>query len=235
MRTLLLLVLSSTASAFWAVDEQDNDLVKCDPDGTECRYSYDCCSNNCMANACGGTTCCMPNPKPPPTPAKPMAVVNGIIGFPGAELFNVTIGAPGSCDCMSHGCDGHTINGTEHYHGDQGCYYYAVGGGIIDGVHGTPCHTWRADYKSCDVYPGSTEGPCGRIVNASCTVDTTTTTITASIDMKCDTYNYEVCVASSLCCGGFKCLPANASSGSGQKLCCPDTGCIHDKLPARAK
>ena len=94
---------------------------------------------------------------------------------------------------------------------------------------------WRADFKSCDVYPGSTDRECGRIVSATCTftnaVGIPTVTLHAVVDIKCDSYHYENCQANvSNCCGGFKCQPA--SSGSDQHMCCPaGTGCIHGNLP----
>jgi len=171
---------------------------------------------------------------PPPA----MAIVSGLDAN-ATGLFNLTIGAPGSCSCqLPKACDGHTLNGTEQYHGDTGCDYYAIGGGIStirpDGALGTPCHTWRADYKSCDVYPGSTDGSCGRIISATCSFQpgtVPTSTIHMELDMTCDTFHYENCDDSSKCCGSdFACQ--SASSGSSQRLCCPaDTGCIHDKLP----
>ena len=168
---------------------------------------------------------------PPPI----MAVANGFDANASA-ILNLTIGKPGSCSCqVPKDCDGHTLTGTATYRGDVGCDYYAVGGGISTilptGELGTPCHTWRADYKSCDVYPGSTDQECGRIVSATCTFKpgaTPTTTLHAVVDMTCDTYHYHDCkVGHSKCCGTFKCQPA--SSGSDEHMCCPaDTGCIHE-------
>ena len=171
-------------------------------------------------------------------PPLPMAIVNGL-GANAAGLFNLTIGRPGSCSCqLPKACDGHTLHGKESYHADVGCDYYAIGGGIStvrdDGKLGTTCGTWRADYKSCDVYPGSTDDACGRILAANCSFvpgAVPTTIIHVTVDMTCDTFHYKDCNATSKCCGGFACQPA--SSGSYQKLCCPkDTGCIHDELPA---
>ena len=172
-------------------------------------------------------------------PPPPMMIVNALDAN-ATSILNLTLGAPGSCSCqIPKSCNGHTIVGPEEFHGDTGCDYYAIGGGIStrlpSGDLGTTCNTWRADFKSCDVYPGSTDRECGRIVSATCTftnaVGIPTVTLHAVVDMKCDSYHYENCQANvSNCCGGFKCQPA--SSGSDQHMCCPaGTGCIHDNLP----
>lgn len=143
----------------------------------------------------------------------------------GDDLYNVTLGAPGSCSCEQPRCESGSrgtrlMNGGSLSYGPAGgCDYYAVGGGITSSSDGQVCNTWRADYKSCAVYPGSTSGDCARVV-ASCSRAGTTTTLHATIDRKCDTLPWKTCNDTSACCGVNECRLVNPGV-SKQKLCQP--------------
>ena len=63
----------------------------------------------------------------------PLTVVNGIDAD---DLYNITTGDPGTCQCESPKC-GAPGAGTRIMHGESkkfgpagGCYYFALGGGI---------------------------------------------------------------------------------------------------------
>ena len=97
----------------------------------------------------------------------PLTVVNGIDAD---DLYNITTGDPGTCQCESPKC-GAPGAGTRIMHGESkkfgpagGCYYFALGGGIKASGDGMICRTWRADRKGCNLDPGSTDGNCSRIL-----------------------------------------------------------------------
>ena len=103
----------------------------------------------------------------------PLTVVNGIDAD---DLYNITTGDPGTCQCESPKC-GAPGAGTRIMHGESkkfgpagGCYYFALGGGIKASGDGMICRTWRADSKGCNIYPGSTDGNCSRILTTPCSV-----------------------------------------------------------------
>ena len=103
----------------------------------------------------------------------PLTVVNGINAD---DLYNITTGDPGTCQCESPKC-GAPGAGTRIMHGESkkfgpagGCYYFALGGGIKASGDGMICRTWRADSKGCNIYPGSTDGNCSRILTTPCSV-----------------------------------------------------------------
>jgi hypothetical protein len=105
----------------------------------------------------------------------------------------VTTGTPGTCTCEQPQCKGGGATGeklpngaSKSFSAAATCDYYAVGGGIV-AQDGRTCHTWRADYSTCGVYDGHTDGDCARISGATCHVSGTTTTLTAAIDTTCDT------------------------------------------------
>ena len=156
---------------------------------------------------------------PPPS----ISIRNGISGD---DLFNVTLGAPGSCSCESPKCEqgpqGTLIRNGESrgYAAASGCDYFAVGGGITSKADGEICNTWRADYKSCAVYPGSTSGSCGRLVSPACTLAGTTTTLHATIDRKCDVLQWRDCNATSVCCGHNTCKLVSPGK-SPERMCQP--------------
>jgi hypothetical protein len=147
-------------------------------------------------------------------------------GVDGDDLFNVTTGAPGSCSCESPKCE-EGVGGmvvpygeTRAYGPAGGCNYYAIGGGITSKRDGYVCNTWRADYKSCAVYPGSTAGDCGRLITPTCTMAGTATTIKAGVDRKCNTLQWKSCNSTSICCGSNECKLINPGK-SKEMLCQP--------------
>ena len=155
------------------------------------------------------------------------------------DLFSITLGnAPNTCMCQEPACDFYRTNG-ELRHGevqDYGsnttarCNFYSISGAITAVSGGTTCYTFRADYKSCTVYPADAflssfttspgAGECSRLNGASCTMRRsnelagqwydykTLTTLTASVDRTCDTLPWQPCTESSHCCGavdGWSC------------------------------
>jgi len=156
--------------------------------------------------------------------APPLTVLNGIDGD---TFFNVTTGTPGTCTCELPQCKGGGATGfrllkgqSQSFHAAPNCYYYAVGGGIV-AKDGRTCRTWRADFNSCGVYGGHTDGECSRISGETCHTSGTTTTLVATIDSKCDTIPYAPCNSTSLCCGPNMCLPAKP--GSSYLMCSPSS------------
>merc|ERR1712113_537041 len=138
---------------------------------------------------------------PPPH----MSFTNAINGF---KLFNITLGAPGSCSCEAPRCqsgDPLQPNEMRKYGPAPGCDYFAVGGGITSTADGRVCNTFRADFKSCAVYPGSTDGACSRLIAPACSIIGTATTLHAAVDLDCDTEPWEDCTAKSKCCGSNDC------------------------------
>merc|ERR1712137_1009940 len=115
-------------------------------------------------------------------------------------MYKVSVGDPGVCSCESPKCAGSKLmyNHVENFKPAGGCYYYAVGGGITAG-DGHMCNTWRADYKSCAVFPGSTDGNCSRLYDLQCSMQGTATTITGKVDRNCTILPYEDCHAGDIC------------------------------------
>ena len=81
----------------------------------------------------------------------PLTVVNGIDGD---DLYNITTGDPGTCQCESPKC-GAPGAGTRIMHGDSkkfgpagGCYYFALGGGIKASGDGARCRDAQRDDRS---------------------------------------------------------------------------------------
>ena len=142
----------------------------------------------------------------------------------GDDLFRVTLGTPGSCSCEAPTCGGAQMfhGDSRAFHGGSGCTdYYNIGGGITAQQDGEICHTFRADYKSCAVYPGSVNGNCSRLVNASCVMSGTATTIVANVDRTCDTLPWRDCNnATSRCCGSNVCALVNPGV-SQERMCQP--------------
>ena len=161
----------------------------------------------------------------PVAAAPPLTVTNSIDGD---VFFNVTTGTPGTCTCESPACQGGGATGHRLMKGDSQsfkaaptCQYYAVGGGIV-AKDGRTCHTWRADFNSCGVYDGHTDGECARISNATCHVIGTATTLLATVDSKCDALPYAQCqLGTSKCCGPNVCAPSKP--GSSYLMCQPST------------
>uniref|UniRef100_A0A7S0Q996 Uncharacterized protein n=1 Tax=Coccolithus braarudii TaxID=221442 RepID=A0A7S0Q996_9EUKA len=154
--------------------------------------------------------------------APPLTITNGIDGD---VFFNITVGTPGTCTCeapacVSGGAIGETLlkGQSKGFHAAANCYYYAVGGGIV-AKDGRTCRTWRADFNSCAVYGGHTDGECSRISGEDCHVSGTASTLIATIDSTCDTIPYAQCTASSKCCGANVCLPSKP--GSSYLMCTP--------------
>ena len=130
------------------------------------------------------------------------------------ERINVTVGSPGSCSCERPSCPNVALDvgQTLGFGPDSGCGYYAIGGGLV-ARDGHLCHTWRADFKSCNVYAGSTDGDCARLTaTPTCTMSGTTATINATIDRKCDTFPWADCNATSVCCGANECALVDPKS-----------------------
>ena len=134
----------------------------------------------------------------------PLTVVNAIDGD---DLFNVTMGTPGSCSCEQPSCNLSPATGTRLMTGDaatyapNGCEYYSIGGGISSAT-GNPCGIFRADNAGCTFNPGSPTGECARVANTSCTAEGTTLTLRAIIDRTCDVLPYAGCDPNtSRCCG----------------------------------
>ena len=154
----------------------------------------------------------------------PLTVVNAIDAD---DLYNITTGDPGTCQCESPKC-GAPGAGTRIMHGESkkfgpagGCYYFALGGGIKASGDGMICRTWRADSKGCNIYPGSTDGNCSRILTTPCSVAGGVVTLNATIDRACTTLPYKTCTDSDICCGGSTCQLV--APGSPEKQCRPKT------------
>ena len=118
------------------------------------------------------------------------------------DMYKVSLGDPGVCSCETPKCVGAQLpfKHAVPYRPGPGCYYYAVGGGItaIAGGHNL-CHTWRADYKSCAVFPGSTDGNCSRLTDVKCSMTGTRATITGKVDRNCTKLPYEDCGTGDTC------------------------------------
>lgn len=93
--------------------------------------------------------------------------------------FNVTMSGGAECMCEEPACAGNQLefNDFATFRAKERCNSYAVGGSITTHGDGTVCYTFRADYKSCVVYPSdaytsgfTTAGAaaCSRLVGASC-------------------------------------------------------------------
>ena len=123
----------------------------------------------------------------------PLTVINAIDAD---DLYITSTGDPGTCQCESPKC-GAPGAGTRLKHGDSkkfgpagGCYYFAIGGGIKASGDGMICRTWRADHKGCNVYPGSTDGNCSRILSVPCSVSGNSVTLNATVDRACTSLPY---------------------------------------------
>ena len=156
----------------------------------------------------------------------PLTVVDSIDGD---DLFDVTTGSPGTCECESPKCDdaphaGHALlHGEERSFQADGCPYYRIGGGVQakDGSH---CLLWRADASSCTVSRVGTNRACARLSGALCQFDGAKATLTAAIDRTCDTLPYDHCdPTTSSCCGpGNVCALAKPSTTT--YICQPTGG-----------
>ena len=69
--------------------------------------------------------------------------------------FNVTMSGGAECMCEEPACAGNQLefNDFATFRAKERCNSYAVGGSITTHGDGTVCYTFRADYKSCVVYP----------------------------------------------------------------------------------
>lgn len=163
-----------------------------------------------------------------------ISITNAI---PGDDLFSVTVD---DCLCANPECTTTSIlleNETQNYRAGARCNYYRIGGKISAKADGTLCYTFRADYKTCTVYPADpflssfTSSPgasaCSRLNGATCTMGRSTepagqwfeyktnTTLRASVDRECDVLPWQPCTVDSQCCG--------AVDGWGCRLTsCPD-------------
>ena len=154
-----------------------------------------------------------------------LSITNGIAG----DLFNVTVGGPTMCMCESPACieGGAQLLGSDvqTFRARERCNSYSIGGTITSSEDGAVCYTFRADYKSCVVYPSdaytsgfTTAGAaaCSRLIGASCTLSRSVApggqwkeypvlvTLTGSVDTVCNTLPWQSCdtEAGSVCCAG---------------------------------
>jgi len=155
-----------------------------------------------------------------------LSITNSIDGD---DLFNVTTGSPGSCQCEVPSCDdspfvGHRLmTGDARSFSSNGCPYYSIGGGVL-ATDGTQCILYRADAANCTVSRVGTNRACARLSSPKCQHDGHSATLTAAIDRVCDTLPYEHCdPGSSHCCGpGNVCALAKPSTTT--YICQPTAG-----------
>ena len=161
-----------------------------------------------------------------------ISITNAIAGD---DLFNVTVD---DCLCENPRCassdgaqtpllEGETRVYRAGHRAGSRCNYYRIGGSIRASNDGTVCYTFRADYKSCTLYPGEPfvssftssagAGACSRLNGATCTMRRsnvpagqwfeykTVTTLVASVDRDCNTLPWQPCSGpaghGSRCCG----------------------------------
>ena len=154
----------------------------------------------------------------------PLRIVNKYVGdstplrivnqYGDDTLFRFSFGAPGHCVGEQPKCGTVGVlnaSKSQDFGLAPGSNYLSVGGGIKAWKDGSVCHTWLSDDTFCDVYPGSVEGECSRLSNATCTKTATspiTYAVSALVDLQCDTLPYETCTqGKSVCCGaGNECI-----------------------------